>query len=286
VKDETTACQSLKKHTGHVTVNVSREERKANVEYQTIKGQKVPALGLGTWRLSGQECVGAVERALTLGYRHIDTAQMYANEGEVGRGVSNSRVDREDIFLVTKVRTGSFSHHDVIRSTRESLKKLQTDYIDLLLMHWPNPSVPLEETLGAMTELQEEGSVKHVGVSNFPPSMVEEATGHAVIFCNQVEYHPYKAQDELLEQAREMDYLLTAYSPVAGGAAVNDATLREIGEAYVKTAAQVALRWLIQQEKIAAIPKAASEDHLRSNFDIFDFELSDEEMERVFTLRR
>ena len=258
----------------------------AFLEYQTIKGEKVPSLGLGTWRLSGEECIRTVERALVLGYRHIDTAQMYANEGEVGRGMRNSGVDREEVFLVTKVRTSSFSHDDVIHSTLKSLEKLETSYVDLLLMHWPNPSVPLGETLGAMRKLQVEGSIKHVGVSNFPPSMVEEATEHAEIFCNQVEYHPYRAQEELLEQAKEMDYLLTAYSPVAGGAAVNDATLREIGKAYGKTAAQVALRWLIQQEKVAAIPKAASEDHLRSNLDIFDFELSDEETERVTALRR
>jgi diketogulonate reductase-like aldo/keto reductase len=256
------------------------------MQYEAIKGEKVPALGLGTWRLSGQKCVEAVERALALGYRHIDTAQMYANEGEVGRGMHNSGVDHGEIFLVTKVRTSRFSHDDVISSTRESLKKLQTEYVDLLLMHWPNPSVPLEETLGAMRKLQEEGSVKHVGVSNFPPSMVEEATWHADIFCNQVEYHPYRAQEELLKQAKEMDYLLTAYSPVAGGAAVDDATLREIGKTHGKTAAQVALRWLIQQGKVAAIPKAASEDHLESNFDIFDFELSGDEMERIFALRR
>jgi len=256
------------------------------LDYQTIKGEKVPSLGLGTWRLSGEECIRSVERALDLGYRHIDTAQIYANEGEVGRGIQNSGVDREEIFLVTKVWTSSFSYDDVIRSTHESLKKLQTEYVDLLLMHWPNPRVPLEETLGAMRELQEEGSVKHVGVSNFPPSMVEEATQYAEIFCNQVEYHPYRAQEELLEQAKEMDYLLTAYSPVAGGAAVNDATLREIGRAHGKTAAQVALRWLIQQEQVAAIPKATSEDHLRSNLDIFDFELSDEETERVSTMQR
>ena len=255
------------------------------MEYQTIKGEKVPSLGLGTWRLSGEDCVRSVERALDLGYRHIDTAQMYANEDEVGRGIQKSGVDREEISLVTKVWTSSFSYDGVIRSARESLEKLQTEYVDLLLMHWPNPRVPLKETLGAMRELQEEGSVKHVGVSNFPPPMVEEATQHAEIFCNQVEYHPYTAQDELLEQAKEMDYLLTAYSPVAGGAAVNDATLREIGKAHGKTPAQVALRWLIQQEKVAAIPKAASEDHLIGNFDIFDFELSDEEMERVFALR-
>ena len=256
------------------------------MEYQIIKGEKVPSLGFGTWRLSRQECVWAVERALALGYRHIDTAQIYANEDEVGRAIRNSGVDREGIFLVTKVWTSSFSYDDVIRSTHESLKKLQTEYVDLLLMHWPNPSVPLKETLGAMSELQEEGSVKHVGVSNFPSYMVEEATRHATVFCNQVEYHRYRAQDELLRQAREMDYLLTAYSPVAKGRVSNDATLKEIGEAYSKTPVQVALRWLIQQEKVVAIPKAASEDHLRSNFDIFDFELSDEEMERIFALRR
>lgn len=261
------------------------ERKKTILEYQTIKGKKVPSLGLGTWRLSGDECTRAVERAVALGYRHIDTAQMYANEREVGRGIQNSGVDREEIFLVTKVRTSSFSHDDVIHSTRESLKKLQSEYVDLLLMHWPNPSVPLGETLGAMTELQEEGSVKYVGVSNFPPSMVEEATRHATVFCNQVEYHPYTAQDELLDQAKEMDYLLTAYSPVAKGRVSNDATLKEIGEAHGKTPTQVALRWLIQQEKVAAIPKAASENHLRSNFDIFDFELSDEKMKRIFTLR-
>ena len=256
------------------------------MEYQAIKSEKVPSLGLGTWRLSGEECVWAVERALALGYRHVDTAQMYANEGEVGRSIRNSSVDREEIFLVTKVRTSSFSHDNVLRSTRESLKKLQTEYVDLLLMHWPNPSVPLGETLGAMRELQEEGSVKHIGVSNFPPSMVEEATEYAEIFCNQVEYHPYTEQDELLDQAKEMDYLLTAYSPVAKGRILNDATLREIGQAYDKTPAQVTLRWLIQQEKVVAIPKAASEDHLRSNYEVFDFELSNEEMERVFELRR
>lgn len=285
----TTACFDI-----HVLSKTSPEcygkrvlqRKEAILEYQTIKGEKVPSLGLGTWRLSGEECIRSVERALDLGYWHIDTAQIYANEDEVGRGIQNSGVDREEIFLVTKVWTSSFSYDGVIRSTRGSLKKLQTEYVDLLLMHWPNPRVPLEETLGAMRELQEEGSIKHVGVSNFPPPMVEEATQRAEIFCNQVEYHPYKAQNELLEQAKEMDYLLTAYSPVAGGAAVNDATLREIGKAHGKTAAQVALRWLIQQEKVAAIPKATSEDHLRSNLDIFDFELGDEETERVSTLQR
>jgi diketogulonate reductase-like aldo/keto reductase len=179
-----------------------------------------------------------------------------------------------------------FSYKRIIETTRESLKRLRTNRVDLLLMHWPSQGVPLEETLGAMRELQEEGSVRHIGVSNFPPSMVEDATLHAEIFCNQVEYHPYQAQDDLLEQAKEMDYLLTAYRPLSKGTILNDETLQEIAEAHGKTPAQVALRWLIQQEKVAAIPKARSEDHLKSNLDVFDFELSEEEMERIFGLSR
>jgi 2,5-diketo-D-gluconate reductase B len=256
------------------------------MEHQTIKGEKVPSLGLGTYRLSGGECERAVERALSLGYRHIDTAQMYRNEEEVGRGIQGSGVDREEIFLTTKVWPSDFSYERTIQTTRESLRKLDTDRVNLLLMHWPGRDVPLEETLGAMRELQEEGSVRHIGVSNFPPSMVQEAAQHAEIFCNQVEYHPYEAQDELLGQAKEMDYLLTAYRPLSRGRILDDETLREIGEAHGKTAAQVALRWLIQQEKVAAIPKATSEEHLKANFDVFDFELNDEEMERVSELRR
>lgn len=256
------------------------------MEYQTIKGEKVPALGLGTWRLSGEECRRAVERALALGYRHIDTAQMYRNEDEVGKGMQSSWVNREEVFLTTKVWPSDFSYERTIETTQESLKRLRTDRVDLLLMHWPSRGVPLEETLGAMMELQEEGSVRHIGVSNFPPSMVEDAAQHAEIFCNQVEYHPYEAQDELLEQATEMDYLLTAYRPLSKGTILNDETLREIAEAHGKTPAQVALRWLIQQEKVAAIPKTTSEDHLKNNLDVFDFELSEEEMERISGLSR
>ena len=241
---------------------------------------------MGTWRLTGAECTKTVKRALAFGYRHIDTAHIYRNEEQVGQGIQNAGVDREEVFLVTKVWTSNFSYKRTIESTRESLRKLGTNYVDLLLMHWPNPSVPLEETLGAMSELQNEGSVRHVGVSNFSPSMVEEAVRHATVFCNQVEYHPYKKQDKLLEQAKDMDYLLTAYSPIAKGAVLNDRTLLEIGEAHGKTPAQVALRWLIQQEKVAAIPKARGEDHLKGNLDVFDFELSNEEMERICGLRR
>jgi 2,5-diketo-D-gluconate reductase B len=256
------------------------------MEYLRIKNAEVPSLGLGTYRLTGEACVRAVGRALFMGYRHVDTAQMYGNEAEVGRGIEDAGVAREEIFLTTKVWPNDFAHDRVIRKTRESLKKLRTEYVDLLLMHWPGDGVPLGETLGAMRELQEEGSVRHVGVSNFSPSLVEEAAEHAEIFCNQVQYHPYRSQDALLEQAREMDYLLTAYTPLSRGGVQRDATLREIGEAHNKTATQAALRWLLQQNKVCAIPKATGEEHLRENLDVFDFELSDEEMDRTFSLGR
>jgi 2,5-diketo-D-gluconate reductase B len=256
------------------------------VEHQNIKGEGVPSLGLGTYRLTGEACVGAVGLALSMGYRHIDTAQMYGNEAEVGRGIEESRLDRDEIFLTTKVWPSDYEHDRAIQKTRESLKKLRTEHVDLLLMHWPGDGVPLGETLGAMRELQEEGAVRHVGVSNFSPSLVEEASEHADVFCNQVEYHVYRRQDALLDQAQNMDYLLVAYRPLSRGGVERDATLREVGQAHGKTAAQVALRWLIQQEKVSAIPKSTGEDHLRANLDVFDFRLSDEEMDRVSTLGR
>jgi 2,5-diketo-D-gluconate reductase B len=256
------------------------------MEYQTINGEKVPSLGLGTYRLTGDACERAVERALGMGYRHVDTAQMYGNEAEVGRGIEDSDVDRGDIFLTTKVWPSDFAHDRVISKTRESLKRLRTDYVDLLLMHWPGDGVPLGETLGAMRELQDDGSVLQIGVSNFSPSLVEEATEYAEIFCNQVQYHPYRSQEALLAQSQKLDYLLTAYTPLSRGGVQGDATLREIGEAHGKTATQVTLRWLVQQEKVSAIPKATGEEHLAENLDVFDFELSGEEMDRVFSLSR
>ncbi len=255
------------------------------MESQTIKGKIVPSLGLGTWRLSGEECASIVADALSAGYRHIDTAEMYGNEKEVGEGIKNSGVERGDIFVATKVWSNHLSHKDVLRVADDSLRKLGTEYIDLFMIHWPG-SVPIGETLGAMKELQEAGKIKRIGVSNFSPSLVEEASEHAEIFANQVPYGPYGDQSELLEQAQNMDYLLTAYSPIAKGRVANDPTLVEIGEKYGKTSVQITLRWLVQQEKVAAIPKASSEERLKSNLDISDFELSGEEMGRVSALAR
>lgn len=256
------------------------------MKYEMIQGVEVPVLGLGTWQLEGADCTEAVEHALSLGYRHIDTAQGYDNEEFVGEGLQRGGVPRDEIFLVTKVKPDNFRRDRVLASTRESLTKLQTDYVDLLLLHWPNPDVPLEETLGALLELRDAGAVRHIGVSNFPSKLVNEAQQVASIFANQVEYHPYLGQRTLLEQARAQDYMLTAYSPVARGKVLDDALLQEIGAAHGKNPAQVTLRWLVQQDHVVAIPKAASEKNRVGNIDIFDFELSDEEMARIFALER
>ena len=256
------------------------------MEYATARGVDVPKLGFGTARMTGEKCREAVENALDLGYRHLDTAQMYDNEDAVGDAIAASDVDRSDVFLTTKLNRGNLAHEDALRSFEASLDRLGTDYVDLLLIHAPSDSVPVAETIGAMNDLQEEGTVEHVGVSNFSVEQLREAmeASEKPILTNQVKYHPYHSQDDLLEVCVEEDVLLTAYSPLAKGKVADDETLAEIGDRYGKTPGQVALRWLVQQENVVTIPKAGGRDHQRENLDVFDFELTDEEMERIFEL--
>ncbi len=250
----------------------------------TIQGIDVPALGFGTWQLEGEDAYEGVRHALELGYRHIDTAQAYGNEKEVGRAIAESDVARDDLFLTTKVSMENAAAGDVRSSTEKSLRKLGVDHLDLLLLHWPNDDVPVSETLGALTELVEAGSTRHIGVSNFPPSLVKEAVGLATIFSNQVEYHPYLDQSELRGLAVEHDHLLTAYSPIAQGKVVDDADIKGIAEGYGKSPVQVSLRWLIQQDKVAAIPRSRTAAHREANLDIFDFSLSEAEVDRIADL--
>ncbi len=249
------------------------------------KGEQVPALGLGTWLLRGNSCINTVLNAISVGYRLIDTAQDYDNEHEVGEGIQRADIIRNNLFLVTKLHPSNFAYEDALHATRESSHKLYVDYIDLVLLHWPNSEIHLEETLKALNQLQNEGTIKHVGLSNFPPSLVDEATKYAEIFCNQVEFHPYLVRQYLLNHAKENDYLLMAYSPVAKGRILEDAVLRDIGKQHGKSPAQVSLRWLIQ-EGIVPVPKASSEPHLEENADVFDFHLSDDEINAIRALDR
>ncbi|MFC6863653.1 aldo/keto reductase [Halomicroarcula sp. GCM10025817] len=250
-----------------------------------VRGASVPALGLGTWQLTGRACRETVATALEMGYRHVDTAQAYGNERQVGRGIDDAAVDRDDLFLVTKLDARNRTAERVRRSTRKSLERLGTDYLDLLLIHQPNvPLVAsLSETLGAMNDLVDDGLVRHVGVSNFPRPMLRRAreTSSAPILTDQVQYHPYWDQRKLLTYCQIHDVLLTAYSPLARGGVLDDPVLVTIGNRYDKSPAQVALRWLVQQEGVATIPKASSREHLAENLAVFDFELTDEEMARI-----
>lgn len=250
----------------------------------TVRGVEVPALGLGTYRLRGQEGVEAITRALELGYRHVDTAEYYDNQAEVGEALARADVDVADVFVTTKIWQNHLGREDVRRVATEARKRLGVDSIDLLLIHWPSRSVPIEETIGAMNALQRDGVVEHVGVSNFSVAQLREAmaASETPILTNQVQYNPTHLQNETLTFCIDNDVLLTAYSPLAKGRVIEDGLLASIGERYGKSASQVALRWLVQQPMVAAIPKATSERHLRSNLDVFDFELTDAEMRDIF----
>ncbi|HEX6840215.1 MAG TPA: aldo/keto reductase [Stellaceae bacterium] len=256
------------------------------MKYLDIKGARVPALGLGTWQLSGRGCFEAVRHALDLGYRHIDTAQMYGNETEVGWAVRESGL-RDQIFLTTKLAPGNYAAAAVTRSTEESLRRLATDHVDLLLIHWPTGEVPLGETLDALAALRRAGKTRYIGISNFNVALLEEAvdTHAADLLCNQVEYHPYLSQRAVLAAVRRRGLMLTAYSPLARGRVQRDAALSAIGRAYGKSPAQVALRWLLDQDGVAAIPKASSRAHLAANLAVFDFTLSAAERAQIDALR-
>ena len=257
------------------------------MKYLDIEGTRVPALGLGTWQLSGRACFEAVRHALDLGYRHIDTAQMYGNETEVGWAVRDSGLARDQIFLTTKLAPGNHAAAAVRRSTEESLRRLASDHVDLLLIHWPTGEVPLGETLDALAALREAGKARHIGVSNFNVALLDEAVDRngADLLCNQVEYHPYLSQRSVLAATRGHGMMLTAYSPLARGRVLRDPVLSAIGRNYDKSPAQVALRWLLDQDGVAAIPKAASRTHLAANLAVFDFALSAADRARIDALR-
>src|SRR3974390_1047359 len=255
------------------------------MHFVEASGAKIPSIGLGTWELRGRACARIVEQALKLGYRHIDTAQVYDNEREVGEGMRASGVKRDEVFLTTKIWTNHFAPNDLERSAKESLVRLRQSYVDLLLLHWPNPQVPLSETLGARGHAKQLGLARHIGVSNFTVALIEEAvrTCPEALVCDQVEYHPYLDQTKVKAACAEAGLALVAYSPVAKGKIRNDETLLQIGRIYHKTPAQVCLRWLIQQN-VAAIPRTSRLERLSENIGIFDFELTDEEMEQIYRL--
>jgi 2,5-diketo-D-gluconate reductase B len=247
------------------------------------RANEMPMLGLGTWENTEDgQCAESVKDALEMGYRHIDTAQAYGNEEQVGEGIAEADVDREDIFLATKVWIDHLDHDGVVETTKESLDKLGVDKVDLLYVHWPSRTYDAEETLGAFNELVEEGLVDRIGVSNFEPEHMEEAVdvSDAPIFANQVELHPLLPQEEIRAKAEELDIEVVAYSPLARGKVFDVDEIQEVAEKHDASAAQVSLAWL-REKGVTAIPKATSTEHIRDNWESLAVTLDDEDVEKL-----
>jgi diketogulonate reductase-like aldo/keto reductase len=248
-------------------------------------GARIPLLGLGTWELRGRACTRVVEQALRLGYRHVDTAEMYDNEREVGEGLRASGIKRDEVFVTTKIWPSHFTPRELERAARDCLVLLRLSEVDLLLLHWPNPQIPLVETLGALAKVKRDGLARHIGVSNFTVALIEEAvrlTSEPLV-CNQIECHPFLDQSKVITACRRRQLAVVAYSPIARGRAGENEVLARIGAAHGKSAAQISLRFLVQQE-IAVIPRTNKVERLGENAAIFDFTLSKEEMAEIAAL--
>ena len=250
-------------------------------------GAKMPAIGFGTMELP-ERPAELVAAAIGAGYRHLDTARKYGTEAYVGEGIRASGIARQELFVTTKVTELDAREADFMRSVETSLSTLRLDYVDLLLIHWPQPNVPFSETLGALAKAKRTGLARHIGVSNFTLPMLDEAVGVCPepLVTNQIEYHAYLPQDRMLAALKKYGMILTAYCPLARGKLLDDPVLVEIGKAHGKTVAQVALRWLIQQPMVAAVPRAISENLIEENLNVFDFALTDEDMRRISALRK
>jgi 2,5-diketo-D-gluconate reductase B len=249
-------------------------------------GAAIPALGFGTWELRGDTARRMVETALEIGYRHVDTAQMYGNEAEVGAALRGSGLPRGELFVTTKVWPDRFRAGDLQRSVEESLGRLGLEQVDLLLLHWPSPTVPLAETIDALNDAAARGWAAHVGISNFTSGLVEQATALSgrPLVTNQVEYHPFQDQSTLLADCRRRGLSVTAYRPLARGRVFGDPVLAGIARRHGRTPGQVALRWLVQQEGVIAIPRSSSPEHARDNFAIGGFALGAREMAEIAAL--
>jgi 2,5-diketo-D-gluconate reductase B len=253
------------------------------MEYVTREGDEVPAVGLGTWQMESATAYAAVSTALDLGYRHVDTAQAYGNERGVGRAIADADVDRDDVFLTTKVHPSNRSVDDIVASVTESLDRLGVATVDLLLIHWPHPLADLETVMRGLNRARDRGLTRHIGVSNFGKDRLERARelSAAPIFTDQVLFHPWWPQRDLLRYCQREDVILTGYSPLANGGLVGNEDLAEIGRRYEKTGAQVAIRWATQHKGAMTIPMSTTQAHLAENIDVFDFRLTGEEIDRV-----
>ncbi len=250
-------------------------------------GASIPALGLGTWTLKGDACAEIVDHALKTGYRHLDTAAMYGNEDAVGAGLRASGVARDDVFVTTKVWWTNLAAKDLRKSAEESLRLLGLDQVDLLLIHWPNDSIPLAESIGALNRVKADGLARHIGVWNFTTRHLAEALrlSEAPLVANQVENHPYLDQSKVYRACRDAGMAMVSYCPLyRGGPLFEEPAVRDAAARHEKTPGQIVLRWHVQQDGVVAIPRTTKKERLEENFAISDFSLSDEEMAAIGAL--
>lgn len=250
----------------------------------------IPNPGFGTFRLEGDTLKESIQAALDAGYRHFDTAQFYGNEADVGDAIRDSSVHRSDIFLTTKVWWDKLEPATFKASVDESLEKLGTGYVDLLLIHWPSPEdeVPMADYLTALKDVKEEGKAHHIGISNFTCSQVDEAIsilGKGEILTNQIEVHPFLQNRRLAEHCEQQGIQVTAFMPLAVGKVMEDETLKKIAEAHQVTPAQIALAW-VNQRNMVTIPSSTKARNIQSNIAAFDLVLSDSEMDDIAMLDR
>jgi 2,5-diketo-D-gluconate reductase B len=257
------------------------------MDHLQTQGISVPRLGLGTFRMQGDVCRAAVVSALGLGYRHIDTAEMYGNEDAVGAGIAAAGVARQDLHVTTKVWHDRLGSPDAIRGAFDaSLEKLRLDHVDLYLVHWPSRDMNLPVVLETLMKLKQEGRTRAIGVANFTLALLKSAVEDikAPIACNQVEYHVMLDQSKVLAYLRSKSIPLVAYCPLAQGRAASNDTLAAIGKKHNASAAQVALKWLLDQDGVAAIPKASRKESQRANFDALKVTLDDEDRKAIAAL--
>jgi len=250
----------------------------------------LPKIGMGTFRLKGNDAREAVKSALSLGYRHIDTAQMYENEAEVGDGITSSGIPRRDVFLTTKIWHDKLHASDLINSLHDSLARLKTDHVDLTLIHWPSPDdeVPMTEYLGALRDAQREGLTEHIGISNFTCAQMDEARdilGETPILTNQVEVHPFLANRKVVEHAQKLGITVTGYMPLAVGRVMEDETLQRIAAERNVTPAQIAIAW-VASRGVVPIPSSTRPSHQKANLDALELQLTDEEIRAINALDR
>lgn len=255
----------------------------------SANGAEIPALGLGTWTLKGPSLPSLIAKAVEAGYRHIDTAAMYGNESEIGDGIRQCGLDRNELFVTTKVWHTDLADGALQKSAASSLSRLGLDVVDLLLIHWPpTDGTSIEEAIGALNDAKAQGMARHIGISNFPVAYIERAVSASEhpLACNQCEYHPMLDQDVVLAACREHGMTFTSYCPLGrGGEIFSSPAVSDAAAAHGRTPAQIVLRWHVQQQSVAAIPRSSNPDHVAANFQIWDFELDDAQMQAISALR-